>query len=96
MWSGPISASVFVHEVALDSTSLYIEYLRKCDQKVKDQVTFHYLFPYEKSPNLQKRIGRKRDEDMPTTLSRKKLLDIITAEDFCSDTNRLLKTMSQR
>ena len=96
MWSGPISAAVFAHEGELDSTSLYIEYLRKCDQNVKDQVTFHYLFPYEKSPNLHKRIGGKSEEDMPTALSRKKLLDIITAEHFCSDTTRLLKTISQR
>ena len=96
MWSGPVSASVLVHEIELDSTSLYIQYLRKCDQRVKDQVTFHYLFPYEISPSLNKRIGRKGEDDMPTTLYRKKLLDIIASEDLCSDTTRLLKRIKQR
>ena len=90
MWSGPISASVFVPEVEMDATRVYIEYLRKCDQKVKEQITFHFMFPYEKPPNtnLQKRMS---DDDMPTNMSRKELLGIITEEDFCSDTNRLLK-----
>ena len=97
MWSGPISASVFVPEVEMDAARVYIEYLRKCDKKLKEQITFHFMFPYEKPPkvNLQKRMS---DDDMPRNMSRKELLDIIETEDFCSDTNRLLKKIfaSQR
>ena len=91
MWTGPISASVFVPEVEMDATRVYIEYLRKCDQKLKDQVTFHFLFPYEKAPNSDERLRSMSDDYMSTNMSRKELLGIIMAENFCSDTNRLLK-----
>ena len=94
MWSGPISASIFVPEIEMDAARMYIEYLRKCDKKIKEQVTFHFMFPYEKPPinNLKRMLKyMMTDHDVSVNTSRRELLSIIHEEDFCPDTNRLLK-----
>ena len=91
MWSGPISTSVFVPEVEMDAARIYIAYLRKCDQKLKKQVTFHFMFPYEKPPIIGARKPLFDENNISTNMSRRDLINIITEEDFCSDTNQLLK-----
>ena len=93
MWSGPISASVFVHEAEMDTARIYIEYLRKCDRRMKDQVTFHFMFPYEKAPlmNLTKRMSMIHNDDMSTNTSLNELLVSLTTDDLCLDTTQLLK-----
>ena len=93
MWSGPISLSVFVPEVEMDAARIYIESLRKCDRNLKERVAFHFMFPYEKPPltNLHKIAHKMSDDDISANMSRKELLSIATTENFCSDTNRLLK-----
>ena len=95
MWSGPISVSVFVPEVEMDAARIYIETLRKCDQNLKERVAFHFMFPYEKPPqtNLHKiaTTHEMTDDDGSMNVSRKELQRIAIAENYCSDTNRLLK-----
>ncbi|GLV41088.1 uncharacterized protein CBL_04612 [Carabus blaptoides fortunei] len=48
-WSGPISAAVYAAgDEELNLLMLYIVYLRKCHQAVRDRVSFHFAFPKEK------------------------------------------------
>ena len=92
MWSGPISISVFVPEVEMDAVRVYIEYLRKCNRRLKEQATFHFMFPYEKPPITDLRKMRAvNDDDISTNASRRDLLNILSQKDYCSDTNFLLK-----
>lgn len=92
MWSGPISISIFVPEVEMDAARMYIEYLRKCNRKLKEQATFHFMFPYEKPPITDLRKMREvNDDDISTNASRRELLNILAEQDYCSDTNFLLK-----
>ena len=92
MWSGPISISVFVPEVEMDAARVYIEYLRKCNRRLKEQATFHFMFPYEKPPITDLRKMREvNDDDVSTNASRRELLNILAEQDYCSDTNFLLK-----
>ena len=92
MWSGPISISIFVPEVEMDAARVYIEYLRKCNRRLKEQATFHFMFPYEKPPITDLRKMREvNDDDISTNASRRELLNILAEQDYCSDTNFLLK-----
>ena len=92
MWSGPISISVFVPEVEMDAARVYIEYLRKCNRRLKEQATFHFMFPYENPPITDSRKMREvNDDDVSTNASRRELLNILAEQDYCSDTNFLLK-----
>ena len=92
MWSGPISISIFVPEVEMDAARVYIEYLRKCNRRLKEQATFHFMFPYEKPPITDLRKMREvNDDDVSTNASRRELLNILAEQDYCSDTNFLLK-----
>ena len=92
MWSGPISISVFVPEVEMDAARVYIEYLRMCNKRLKEQATFHFMFPYEKTPITDSRkMTKVNDDDMSTNASRRELLNILAEQDYCSDTNFLLK-----
>ena len=95
MWSGPISVAIFVPEVEMDAARIYIETLRKCDRDLKDRVAFHFMFPYEKPPrtNLHKiaTYHKMNDDDISVNVSRNELQNIARGENFCPDTNRLLK-----
>ena len=91
MWSGPISASVFVPEVEMDAARIYIAYLRKCDKKVREQATFHFMFPVEKSPLSNSYRASIQEDKIPLNESRKELQNIVKVKNFCTDTNQLLK-----
>ena len=92
MWSGPISTSVFVPEVEMDAARIYIAYLRKCDKKLREQVTFHFMFPFEKTPlSNSHRAAPIQEDNIPINISRKELQSIVKEKNFCSDTNQLLK-----
>ena len=44
-----MSVSVFVARLELDATTIYINYLRDCYPEIKNQVTFHFMSPNERS-----------------------------------------------
>lgn len=91
MWSGPISTSVFVPEVEMDAARIYIAYLRKCDKKLREQVTFHFMFPFEKTPLSNSHKAPIQEDNISINMSRIELQSIVNKENFCSDTNQLLK-----
>ena len=45
MWTGPISVSVYVTQIELDTTTIYINYMRHCCSEVRNQVSFHFISP---------------------------------------------------
>ncbi|KAG5866935.1 hypothetical protein JTB14_023203 [Gonioctena quinquepunctata] len=50
-WNGPISLAVFAaSQEELNSLLLYITYLRRCDSKIGDKVSFHLALPEERQP----------------------------------------------
>lgn len=50
-WNGPISLAVFAaYEEELNSLLLYILYLRKCDTKIRENVSFHLGIAVERKP----------------------------------------------
>ncbi|CAH1128586.1 unnamed protein product [Ceutorhynchus assimilis] len=50
-WGGPISLAVFAGtEKELNHLLLYILYLRKCNTRIKEKVSFHLAIPKEKGP----------------------------------------------
>lgn len=50
-WNGPISLATFAtSDEELNSLLLYILYLRECNAKIRDQVTFHVAYPREQQP----------------------------------------------
>lgn len=50
-WNGPISVAVFAaYEDELNSLLMYILYLRKCDTKIRENVSFHLGLAKERKP----------------------------------------------
>ncbi|XP_023015288.1 beta-1,4-glucuronyltransferase 1 [Leptinotarsa decemlineata] len=50
-WNGPISLAIFAaSSEELNSLLLYITYLRRCDSKIKDRVSFHLALTEERRP----------------------------------------------
>ncbi|CAH1104308.1 unnamed protein product [Psylliodes chrysocephalus] len=50
-WNGPISVATFAaSEEELNALLLYILYLRKCNEKIIDKVTFHLALAKERKP----------------------------------------------
>ena len=84
-WTGPVSVAVFSTKVEMDAILVYIEHLRKCDAKVKDQVAFHFLTPTD-SPKFDSHV---------ISNSRKELIKLMNQRDFCSDKNSLMKKLFQ-
>ena len=46
-WSGPMSIAVFVPGVELAVGLRYIQYLRDCNQDIRNQVSFHLTYPVD-------------------------------------------------
>ena len=46
-WSGPMSIAVFVPGVELAVGVRYIQYLRDCNQDIRNQVSFHLTYPVD-------------------------------------------------
>ena len=69
----------------MDAIRVYIEHLRKCDAKVKDQVAFHFLTPIN-TPKLDGHV---------ISDSRKELVKLMNQRDFCTDKNALMKKIFQ-
>ena len=84
-WTGPVSIAVFNTKVEMDAILVYIEHLRKCDAKVKDQVAFHFLTPID-SPKFDRHVIAD---------SRKELIKLMNQRNFCSDKNSLMKKLFQ-
>ena len=51
-WDGPISVSVFVPDVDYTIAVLMIKYMRTCFPKIREQVTFHMVFPNVMPPRF--------------------------------------------
>ncbi|XP_060527077.1 beta-1,4-glucuronyltransferase 1 [Cylas formicarius] len=50
-WGGPISLAVFAtKEKELNRLLLYILYLRKCNDRIRDKIAFHLVVPAENGP----------------------------------------------
>lgn len=49
-WSGPISVALFVPDVEFGIAKAFIEYLRNCYPRVREQVAFHMIYPEEYPP----------------------------------------------
>lgn len=49
-WTGPISVSVFILREEFLLTELYIAYLRQCFHHVRDQISFHLVYPRDYPP----------------------------------------------
>ncbi|CAH0553078.1 unnamed protein product [Brassicogethes aeneus] len=50
-WNGPISLAIFAaSEDELNTLLLYVMYLRKCDARIRDKVSFHLAIPKDKRP----------------------------------------------
>jgi len=61
-WSGPMSIAVFVPGVELAVGLRYIQYLRDCNQDIRNQVSFHLTYPVDHQgvphhPDLQEVVG---------------------------------------
>ena len=92
IWTGPISTSVFVPEIEMEAAELYIAYLRKCDKKLREQVTFHFMFPFDKSPSRptshplstthleDKNIETERHKNVQDHSFRAKLIDVLRSQ----------------
>lgn len=46
-WTGPMSVSVFTLAEEFLLTELYIAYLRQCFHQVRDQISFHLVYPQD-------------------------------------------------
>ncbi|XP_064481748.1 beta-1,4-glucuronyltransferase 1-like isoform X2 [Ornithodoros turicata] len=51
-WTGPASVSVFVHGHALEFVIVYISFLRSCFPTIRDNFTFHLVFPADHNESL--------------------------------------------
>ncbi|RZC38770.1 Glyco transf 49 domain containing protein [Asbolus verrucosus] len=50
-WNGPISLATFAaSDDELNSLLLYILFLRECNAKIREQVSFHFAFPQSQRP----------------------------------------------
>ena len=49
-WNGPVSVAVFVPDIELEAALVYISKLRQCFEEIRNQVSFHFLYPIDKPP----------------------------------------------
>eukprot|EP00095_Tigriopus_kingsejongensis_P007170 maker-scaffold211_size255937-snap-gene-1.15 protein:Tk07170 transcript:maker-scaffold211_size255937-snap-gene-1.15-mRNA-1 annotation:"n-acetyllactosaminide beta- -n-acetylglucosaminyltransferase-like" len=60
-WSGPMSIALFTPDVEFHISKVFIKYLHRCFPKIKEQVSFHFLFPVDHpvrdSPSLNEIVG---------------------------------------
>ncbi|XP_059082616.1 beta-1,4-glucuronyltransferase 1-like [Tigriopus californicus] len=74
-WSGPVSIALFTPDVEFHISKIYIKYMQRCFPKIKEQVSFHFLFPVDHpvkdSPSLNEIVGEMSCDDP------KKVLDFL-------------------
>ena len=49
-WEGPVSVAVFVPDIKYEAALLYIAKLRHCMVEIRNQVTFHFIYPVDRPP----------------------------------------------
>ena len=49
-WRGPVSVTVFVPDIEYEAALLYISKLRHCMVEIRNQVTFHLIYPVDRPP----------------------------------------------
>ena len=70
MWTGPISVSVYVTQIELDTTTIYINYMRHCCSEVKNRVSFHFISPNGESDDLEDLLIKEAKNKTSAILSR--------------------------
>ena len=71
MWTGPISVSVYVTQIELDTTTIYINYMRHCCSEVRNQVSFHFISPNGELDDLNGQLMNEAKNKTFAILSRK-------------------------
>ena len=59
-----MSVSVFVTRLELEPTKIYINYLRDCYPEIKNQVTFHFMSPNERSDEIDAQLMHNSKKEM--------------------------------
>ena len=70
MWTGPISVSVYVTQIELDTTTIYINYMRHCYSEVKNRVSFHFISPTGELDDLDGQLMNQTKNKTSAILSR--------------------------
>ena len=92
LWAGPLSVAVFVPDREFLPAVNYVRYLRHCNEPVKRQVAFHFLFPVEYRPVVRSdRELQETLEDLEESYRREKEVDAL-----CGNANLFLQFLFER
>lgn len=66
-WTGPASISVFVHGHEFEFVIVYLAFLRTCFEKIRENFSFHLMFPVQSGTVKNLRLPRvlRRDSKVP-------------------------------
>ena len=78
-WSGPMSVSVFVPDVDYIIAMTMIHYLRKCFPRIRQRVSFHFVYPNVLPPSYHDVSSLELDCSRPEEVN-KELVRIIRTE----------------